>query len=219
MTEGSLFRCVFIGLGAIIMLVGAGEDPAQAASWTVEKLTGTVVYDVEGKPGEQLRTADVLTANTGIRTGAAGRAWLRNGNDILIVGPNAVVEVSERLSASGAALKLHIGRIEAEIDADSTVSFETPSLLASATATRFIIDARTIDSTVEVKTGTLTVTSFATLEDVSVGAGRKATIGPELDAVSIAAVTTAPSKKQKRKKTFFEAITGLPGELAKSVRR
>ena len=214
----SAIRSIFTGLGAIVMLAGAVESPAQAASWTVEKLNGAVVYDVEGKPGEALRTADVLAADTAVRTGAAGQAWLRNGNDVLIVGPNAVVEITERLAGSDAALKLHIGRIEAEIDAGSTVSIETPSLLASATATRFILDAGTIDSTVEVKTGILTVTSFATLEDVAIGAGRKTTVGPELDTVSVAAATT-PSKKQKRRKTFFEAITGLPGEVARSVSR
>ncbi len=214
----SVIRWIFTGLGAVVMLAGAGEGPAQAASWTVEKLSGAVVYDVEGKPGEALRTADVLAADTAIRTGAAGQAWLRNGNDVLIVGPNAVVEITERLAGSDAALKLHIGRIEAEIDAGNTVSIETPSLLASATATRFILDAGTIDSTVEVKTGILTVTSFATLEDVSIGAGRKTTVGPELDTVSVAAATT-PSKKRKRRKTFLEAITGLPGEVARSVSR
>ena len=204
---------------ASLLLMGAPSAWGETAQWTIEKTEGVARYDIEGKLGEALRTSDTLDPDVAFRTGATGRVRLRHGHDVLSVGPSSIVEIARRQGMADGTIDLRYGHIEAEIESGSTVAFETPSLLATATATRFVLDAQTIDSTVEVKAGTLNVTSLATLEDVAIGPGRKAKIGPELDAVSVAAASSKSQGSAKRRKTFLEAITALPGEVARTVRR
>ena len=213
----SIHRSIRAGVASLVLL-GANSAYAETARWTIEKIEGVARYDVEGKLGEALRISDILDSDIAFRTGATGRVRLRHGRDLVIVGPNAIVEIEEPRGGTDGAVNLHFGRIEADIGAESMVAFETPSLLATATATRFVLDAQTIDSSVAVRTGTLNVTSLATLEDVAVGPGRKAKVGPELDAVPVATASGSQSSA-KRKKTFLEAITALPREVARTVRR
>lgn len=211
-------RMVRVGV-ACFVLIGATPASAETAPWTIEKIEGVVRYDVEGKLGEPLRASDILDPDMTLRTGATGRVRLRHGHDVVMVEPNTIVEVAEHRGPTDGRIDLRFGRIEAEIGAESTIAFETPSLLATATATRFVLHAQTIDSAVEVRTGNLSVTSLATLEDATLGPGSKTKVGPELDAISVATASSESRGSAKRKKTFLEAITALPREVARTVRR
>ena len=152
---------------------------ADATGWQVTKLSGHAwTTSIDGRQAELLKGA-VLPPGTTVVTGERSRVMLVRGLETMVVGPVAVLAVSETPSQGLSTTVLQKGgSITFDVEKRNVQHFsvETPVLAAVVKGTHFTVTVGGRDGKVDVSRGTVQVTALATGQSGNVTAGQHAKI-------------------------------------------
>ena len=152
---------------------------ADATDWQVTKLSGHAwTTSIDGRQAELLKGA-VLPLGTTVVTGERSRVMLVRGLETMVVGPVAVLAVSEIPSQGLSTTVLQKGgSVTFDVEKRNVQHFsvETPVLAAVVKGTHFTVTVGRRDGEVDVSRGTVQVTALATGQSSNVTAGQHANI-------------------------------------------
>jgi len=207
---------IYLAVAALSVL----SAPASASDWMVRKIEGTVLYDIDGKPGSVITAGDALAPGTGVRTGPGSAVTLEREKSTIIVRENTIASLLEGKPTSDPRLLVQWGGIEATLaTAPATLLVETPTLLATAVNASFALQVSTTSSEVWVKAGSMNVLSAATLEERPVGAGETVLVSSTLEEMSAKKKVAKPRMRRKRSKSFLESLGAFPSKTFRGLAR
>ncbi len=166
-------RALAQALGLALALVAAG--PAEAADWTVGRITGQAWITVPGTPPRAATPGMKLPSGQTLSTAQNGRVRLEGSTGSLQIGPGTVV--TARQSWFGAStIVQQVGQVEVEVERGRRgLTIETPFLSTTVSGARLTIDVSRRDASVQVRSGRADVTPNGTWQSRDLGTGQRAT--------------------------------------------
>jgi membrane protein implicated in regulation of membrane protease activity len=133
----------------------AGAEEGQP--WTVQSVSGSVVYRVPGMPqAQQASTGDVIGTAAHLESGPDGQATLVRNGDQIRVHPNTHLQVAPAGgSGLGTLIRQTLGKLLFDVETipDRSFRVETPALMAGVTGTRFTVEVTQDETALTVHEG------------------------------------------------------------------
>ena len=165
-------------LGAVLCILISSAD---AAEWTVSRLSGDVWIENSGVQRVSLGSGSQLDGGDRIKTGPNGRVMLVRGEETILVSPNSAIALPE---TPGAGLETTIlqqaGSILLSVEKRNVRHFEvqTPFLAAVVKGTRFAVTVSPKGAQVNVTEGKVEVADFRSGQIALVLPGQSALVSP-----------------------------------------
>ena len=157
----------------------AAGGAAEAAEWTVAKMSGHVVIRSGPLQDVAVTTGMVLKSGSVVVAGAGGRVLLVHGGDQMIVSPNSEVAIPRDGGGVTTVLERY-GQVELDVVPTGKPHFivETPVLAAVVKGTHFTVGVIGHKGRVTVERGKVEVDDRLTGEKVDVRPGQWADVAP-----------------------------------------
>jgi hypothetical protein len=152
---------------------------AMAQPWQLAQSIGPVWYGQDETKLVSLGPNTDVPPGSTVVTGEGGRAMLVRGDQTMLVGPNAVVIVSDEQADGFTTVLQRAGEVTFDVDRQKVEHFavETPYLAAVVKGTNFTVDvAENGAAGVSVNRGLVDVADLATGQHVDTAAGQRAAI-------------------------------------------
>jgi len=204
---------VACGLWMLTSALASAQSVPGPADWTVRRVDGTVLHDVDGKPGSAVKEGETFSRGMSLRTGTDGQVTLQHDRSSIVVRENSIVSLLDGSPGGGSRFLVHWGVVDANVEAAAgTLDVETPTLFGHAANATFELRVGTTSSDVRVKGGSLNVVSAATLEELPIGAGETAVVSSELEPIAARKPVAEVRKRTKRSKSFLESLAAFPSK-------
>lgn len=172
-------RCIALTawLGSAVMAGALLPATAQAADWTVSRVSQPAFYAIDSKNWLPLQSGMSIPAKSWVNTGRTGRVLLQRNGDTIVVQPNSMTGVAGADDASNrVSIQHRSGQIMLDINkgARYRVKVRTHHLTAVVKGTQFSVTSSRNGSSVSVSEGLVGVSDNATGQSADVGAGQSA---------------------------------------------
>ncbi|WP_224705458.1 FecR family protein [Devosia aquimaris] len=163
-----------------LLVLFASILPAAAADWTIERLRGSVVQQVNGS-WRPVARGDVIPSNRIIRTGADGRAELRRNAETIALSADTQIRLGDAGDALMTTVYQDFGVVAVEAERRNVQHFsvQTPYLAAVVKGTRFVVRADERGATVDVQRGVVQVQDKENSLVTDIRPGQEATVGQD----------------------------------------
>jgi hypothetical protein len=161
---------------------------AFAQPWQLAQSIGPVWYGQDETKLVALGPNVDVPAGSTVVTGEGGRAMLVRGEQTMLVGPNAVVIVSDEQVDGFTTVLQRAGEVTFDVDRQKVQHFavETPYLAAVVKGTNFTVNVADTRAAVSVNRGLVDVADLATGQHVDTATGQRAFIDDVGQALNIA---------------------------------
>lgn len=154
--------------------------PAGAADWTVERVRGDVVQQVDGA-WRAVSRGDVVPSNRVIRTGGNGRAALRRNAETIELSADTQIRLGDAGDALMTTVYQDFGVVAVEAERRNVQHFsvQTPYLAAVVKGTRFVVRADANGASVDVERGVVQVQDKENSLVTDIRPGQEATVSTD----------------------------------------
>lgn len=176
---------------------------AQAADWTVSRVSQPAFYAIDSKNWLPLQSGMSIPAKSWVNTGRTGRVLLQRNGDTVVVQPNSTTGIAGANDASNrVSIQHRTGQIMLDINKGTQyrVKVRTHHLTAVVKGTQFSVTSSRNGSSVSVSEGLVGVSDNATGQSADVGAGQSASSsgGGLSNAAAAPSSATASSRSASR---------------------
>lgn len=172
--------------------------PALAGDWIVVKLRGGVQL-LADDVWTDLKRGDVVPNEHTVRTLADGHADLQRDREILKLGVNTQIAISDETERVYTSVTQEFGTLEVDAEARNVEHFavNTPYLAAVVKGTHFIVTSDDRGASVAVDRGRVSVQSVASKRNTTITVGQTATVsrkaGPDRTDFTVSGVGPWPT--------------------------